>query len=349
MKTPEQIRDMEFQSSPVGGYKKSDVDLFLEEVASEIEILMKQKLEADRKLQEISKKAPEAALSSAGIQNVLISAQRVAEQITDEAKGQAETIIADANLKLTEAGMKAKEIIADAEKNASLLGRTAESEATKIIAEAVQKSEDIIAAAKESVELQQKLYDRLKIEVSDFKSKAVTQCASVLELINQLPDEIPFNIERAKTVLSVDFSDPLALLNNAVDQRIAKEKAEAEALEAKKIAEEQVVILKDTEESKVAHDDGAIPVGAAPVSVEVKQPEEEATEETPANDDVQLPFAEEETTEFVVPEESIDSKKGFIIDEDEVKKPVTKGRISFGDDDDDDDDDDGFFFRKKRK
>ena len=118
MKTPEQIRDMEFQSSPVGGYKKSDVDLFLEEVASEIEILMKQKLEADRKLQEISKKAPEAALSSAGIQNVLISAQRVAEQITEDAKASAETIVADANLKLTEAGMKAQEIIADAEKNA---------------------------------------------------------------------------------------------------------------------------------------------------------------------------------------------------------------------------------------
>ena len=46
MKTPEQIRDMEFQKSPMGGYKQSDVELFLEEVASQIEILMKQKAES---------------------------------------------------------------------------------------------------------------------------------------------------------------------------------------------------------------------------------------------------------------------------------------------------------------
>lgn len=366
MKTPEQIRDMEFQSSPVGGYKKSDVDLFLEEVASEIEILMKQKLEADRKLQEISKKAPEAALSSAGIQNVLISAQRVAEQITDDAKASAETIIADANLKLTEAGMKAQEIITDAEKNASLLGRTAESEATKIIAEAVKKSEEIVAAATESVELQQKLYDRLKIEVSDFKKKAVTQFASVLELINQLPDEIPFNIERAKNVLSVDFNDPSALLNNAVEERLAKEKAEAEALEAKKLAEEQAAILKDTEESKVAHDDGAIPV-AAPVSVEIKQESVEKTIEVPVEepssetaeqgDNFQLTFPEEENAGGVVEETTAEQPKcGFIIDEDEVENQKPKGRISFGDDDDEDDDDDdddddytGFFFKKRKK
>lgn len=369
MKTPEQIRDMEFQSSPMGGYKKSDVDLFLEEVASEIELLQKQKLEADRKLQEISKKAPEAALSSAGIQNVLISAQRVAEQLTDDAKNEADAIIADANIKLTEAGIRAQEIIDDAEKNASLLGKTAENEATKIIAEAVKMSEEIIAAAKESVELQQKLYDRLKIEVSDFKKKAVAQCASVLELINQLPDEIPFNIERAKTVLSIDFSDPEALLIKAVEENIAKEKAEEEALEAKRLADEQEAILKDREEPEDVREDDAVPVQAAPVKVEIKQaepaeepadePDEEPAEEpAPAEEPVAAEEpspAEEEQADFVIGEaEPVKPKRGFVVEEDEVEKPATKGRISFGDDDDDDDDDDdeeesGFFFKKKKR
>ena len=53
MKTPEQIRDMEFQKATMGGYKQSDVELFLEEVASQIEILLRQKQEAERKLQEL--------------------------------------------------------------------------------------------------------------------------------------------------------------------------------------------------------------------------------------------------------------------------------------------------------
>ena len=122
MKTPEQIRNMEFQKSPMGGYKQSDVELFLEEMASEIEILMRQKAEADRRLKEYAAKSPDGALSTAGIQNVLISAQRVAEQITDEAKENAERIAAEAELKVTQAEIKAKDIIGDAENKARLLG-----------------------------------------------------------------------------------------------------------------------------------------------------------------------------------------------------------------------------------
>ena len=173
MKTPEQIRNMEFQKSPMGGYKQSDVELFLEEMASEIEILMRQKAEADRRLKEYAAKSPDGALSTAGIQNVLISAQRVAEQITDEAKENAERIAAEAELKVTQAEIKAKDIIGDAENKARLLGDTAEKEAAKIIAAAVEKSEQTLAAAKESTELEQKLYDRLKIEISDFRIGAV--------------------------------------------------------------------------------------------------------------------------------------------------------------------------------
>ena len=229
MKTPEQIRNMEFQKSPMGGYKQSDVELFLEEMASEIEILMRQKAEAYRRLKEYAAKSPDGALSTAGIQNVLISAQRVAEQITDEAKENAERIAAEAELKVTQAEIKAKDIIGDAENKARLLGDTAEKEAAKIIAAAVEKSEQTLAAAKESTELEQKLYDRLKIEISDFRKKASAQCSSLIELINQLPSEIPFNIERAKTVLSIDFSDPETLLDKAVEERLLKEKAAAEA------------------------------------------------------------------------------------------------------------------------
>lgn len=194
MKTPEQIRDMEFQKGPMGGYKQSDVELFLEEVASQIEILTKQKNDAERKLQEMSKQAPEAALTATGIQNVLVSAQRVADQVIEDSKAEAERIVADANLKLAEADIKAREVISEAEAKAILLGETAETEAAKIIAAAVKEGETIVAEAKESIALEQKLYDRLKIEVADFRKKASQQCSALVELINQLPDDIPFNM-----------------------------------------------------------------------------------------------------------------------------------------------------------
>ncbi len=363
MKTPEQIRDMEFQKSAMGGYKQSDVELFLEEVASQIEILMKQKTEAERKLQEVSKNAPEVALSTASIQSVLVNAQKVAEQTVEDASKQAEGIIADANLKLTEADIKAREIIADAEKKAILLGETAETEAAKIIANAVSEAQSIIAEAKESVELEQKLYDRLKIEISDFRKKAAAQCGALVELINQLPGEIPFNLERSKTVLSVDFSDPQELLKAAVDERLAKEKAEAEA---KAVVEtEAVAAVSVTPTEEVEADPGiTVAVEIEPVT------DEESTEEilTATNDveiaaSMQMTFGDNESvkldTEDDVDEDNEEKEEAVpfatvIAKEDQSQKP--KGRISFGEDDDDDDDDyddeddePRLFFRRKKK
>lgn len=373
MKTPEQIRDMEFQKSAMGGYKQSDVELFLEEVASQIEILMKQKAEAERKLQELSKNAPEVALSAASIQSVLVNAQKVAEQAIADANVNAEGIIAEANLKLTEADIKAREIIADAEQKAVLLGETAETEAAKIIAGAVSEAQTVIAEAKESVELEQKLYDRMKIEISDFRKKAAAQCGALIELINQLPGEIPFNLERSKTVLSVDFSDPQELLKNAVDERLKKEQAEAEALAAQEAELAAAVTVTPTVE--VAEPSITVAVEEAPKE---EVPAAEVVEEVPAVDvefaaSMQMTFDNEEPVKFVI-EDDDDEADGeeednvpfaaAIAASDEPQKP--KGRISFGEDDDEEDDDDEaddeeydddddeddeprLFFRRKKK
>lgn len=366
MKTPEQIRNMEFQKSPMGGYKQSDVELFLEEMASEIEILMRQKAEADRRLKEYTAKSPDGALSTAGIQNVLISAQRVAEQITDEAKENAERIAAEAELKVTQAEIKAKDIIGDAENKARLLGDTAEKEAAKIIAAAVEKSEQTLAAAKESTELEQKLYDRLKIEISDFRKKASAQCSSLIELINQLPSEIPFNIERAKTVLSIDFSDPEALLDKAVEERLLKEKAAAEArMQAEKAeAKAESAAAPAAPSAPVVPAAPAAPaVKAEPVSVPVQAPQAAKPVMPTVQEIVSEPEMAEEpavspkTLENAAPAERAAKLDAFLNadkDKKEDEQPK-KGRISFGisdnDDDDDDDDDDEprLFFKRKKK
>ncbi len=350
MKTPEQIRDMEFQKSTMGGYKQSDVELFLEEVASQIEILTRQKNDAERKLQEFSKKSPDAALSASSIQNVLVSAQRVAEQVTDDAKAQAEGIIADANLKLTEAEIKSNEIIAEAEKKAVLLGETAEIEAGKIIAAAVKEAEIITAEAKESIELEQKLYDRLKIEISDFRKKASSQCSALVELINQLPGEIPFNLERSKTVLSVDFSDPQQLLKDAVDKRIASERAAKEAVVA---AEPEVKPEDEPELESEAKIEKAPEVAVMPEAEPVVTADVEFAEDT------QLSFGDETAAEVTAEPEIEEAKADqeeevpFAVAEAKEDEPVKpKAHISFGDEDDDFDDEDDeprLFFRRKKK
>lgn len=380
MKTPEQIRNMEFQKAPMGGYKQSDVELFLEEVASEIDMLMRQKADADRKLQEYSQKAPEGGLSAAGIQNILVNAQRTADAMVEQAKEEAANIVANAELEIKQSEIKAKEIIEEAEKTALLLGDTAEKEAAKIIAEAVQKAEEAVMVAKESVELEQKLYDRLMVEVSDFRKKAAAQCGAVLELINQFPDEIPFNMERSKTVLAMDFSNPEELLKNAVNERLEKEQFIMDNAEAERLAEEQ---RQAEEAARVAAEEAAKKAAEEAAEAErlaAEEAERLAAEQRKAEEAAKLAAEEAKKaaeTEIEDISSSSSTEKAEVAFDDNVipvqavphEEPKTnlqlsfdnepeepknndlfigeeqpikpkKGRISFGVEDDDDDEDD---------
>ena len=262
---------------------------------------------------------------------------------------------ADAALAVTEAEVNAKEIKAKAEEEAALLFKTATQEASKIIEEARAKAEKELIAARESVDLEQKLYDRIKIEVSDFRKKAATQCAAVIELINQLPDDIGFNIERAKTVLSIDFTNPEELLQNAVNAKLEEQESIAEA--EQKLADEEAV--KEAQEREEAIR-AAIRV-AEQSSKDVEEDEleeEEQEEERPEATPVVLDVAEEPEAEEEIPEEVQFSfeelaeiqEPEFVMETQSETQP--KGRISFGIDDDDDDDDDDeprLFFRRKKK
>ncbi len=351
MKTPEQIRDMEFQKGPMGGYKQSDVELFLEEVASQIEIITKQKNDAERKLQELAKQSPDVGLTATGIQNVLVSAQRIADQVVEDAKKEAERIISEANLKLAGAQIKAREVIAEAEEKAILLGETAEAEAAKIIALATKEGEIIVAEAKESVELEQKLYDRLKIEVSDFSKKAAQQCGALAELINQLPSEIPFNMERSKQVLSVDFSNPEELLKNAVEERLAKDKIEAEA----KVEPEVEAVTEAIEEPVAESIEETEPIiSEVYVEAEIAQEIEPQIKPEPEfQEDVQMAFSNKASIKLETDDDA-DEEEEFVPFSDVVAKDeeikAARGHISFSDDDDDDEDDEPrLFFRRKKK
>ena len=169
--TADQIRGVVFQTSAVGGYKKADVDLFLEEVAvciesmtSKIRALEKAKFEAMQKGGEaVEEKAEvkveepkpqvetevkpqptystDTGVSDNGLQNLLIRTQKLAEQIENEAHQAAEEL-------LNKSAEDAKEIIARADAQAE---DTLE-KANAILAEAERKEASINAAARAEAE-----------------------------------------------------------------------------------------------------------------------------------------------------------------------------------------------------
>lgn len=173
--TADQVRGVVFQNSAIGGYKKADVDLFLEEVAvciesmtAKIRALEKAKFDAGQKPtpaasekpQEVVSEKPqevveikpeprqeqihinsEIGISDNGLQSLLIRTQKLAEQIEYEARSAAEEL-------LNKSAEDAKDIIARADSQAE---DTIE-KANAILAEAERKEASISAAARAEAE-----------------------------------------------------------------------------------------------------------------------------------------------------------------------------------------------------
>ncbi|MBA4370439.1 MAG: hypothetical protein C0418_02535 [Coriobacteriaceae bacterium] len=104
--TPLDIHHKEFHHA-VRGYKESEVDDFLDEVADEYERLFKENIDLSEKLEASGEKVRSYQDIEKTLHNTMLSAQRSAEEIVDKARSEASTVLRDAEI-------KAKEIIHNA-------------------------------------------------------------------------------------------------------------------------------------------------------------------------------------------------------------------------------------------
>lgn len=298
MRTPDEIRNTEFQKSAVGGYKMADVEVFLEEVATEVEMLARQKIESDKKLAEMQKKMEECVASQSSIQNVLVSAQRLADQIVEEANQKATQILFAADETAAQVNFKSEQILKETERKALALKDATDAQAAKILANAVEKSETMISAAHDSVARQQLLFDRLRVEIASFKKNIVSMYRSQLELITKLPDEVPFDATRAAEAIAFEY-DKAPDFSSFVNEEETEPETATYQEETVKTAEPDVV-----EEQKVVEKE------------EEKQPEPQ-------------PVIKKEAEKVAA------GNSGFVInDEVQTEEPAQpKHRLSFGVDD----------------
>lgn len=96
MVTANDIREVKFSRS-MGGYKKEEVDDFLDLCADTVEELTKQNGENTRKMQVLAETIMDYRNQEDSIRSALISAQRMSESVIADAKKQAEEIIAAAH------------------------------------------------------------------------------------------------------------------------------------------------------------------------------------------------------------------------------------------------------------
>ncbi len=109
MLTIDEIKNIAFRKSGMGGYRPDDVDEFIDDVIATFEQMKAEKADLLRKMEILASKIEQYRTDEETVRNALLSSQKIADQALKEAKDKATYIIKAAEKKsrkiLTEAEM----------------------------------------------------------------------------------------------------------------------------------------------------------------------------------------------------------------------------------------------------
>lgn len=198
------IRDIKFSKS-VGGYKQDEVDVFLDKIEADFEQYERMVRDMQGTIESLKREIEGYKSSQNSIQNVLLSAQRLADQIVDEAKEKSDAIIREAQENVDRISLHEKELSASFEEKANLRRAQIERELDQTYKIAEAKKNSIDAATIDSVARQQMLFDKLKLEIVAFKTEIKQKYKEHLELLQSIPDEVPLDPKTLADILSLRF------------------------------------------------------------------------------------------------------------------------------------------------
>lgn len=231
MITPSQIREKNLSTVQNGGYDKDEVNELLADVVESYEAVYNENKELYRKMEILANKIEEYRSEEDSIKTALITAQKMADRITKEAKEKAEE-------KLTESAATAQQTVMDAKEKADKMiseARTYVSDFTKekqtaaesiineaegkaneaidgaklvaqnILNQAKQLSDELVTKAKAEKEYHETLVSKLKSESDGFKNSLMslyqTQMEHLREMV-ELKPEVEEDNEKIKAVES---------------------------------------------------------------------------------------------------------------------------------------------------
>ncbi len=246
-----EIKNAKF-SKAMGGYKQEEVDILLDNIEAdytEFELTIKN---YQARLETLEKENEELKASQSSIQSVLLSAQRLADRIVNEAKEKSEEIIQSAEANISVITAKEKELSANFELKASERKAQLERELCDMVEKANQKAESITAAANDSVARQQMLFDKLKMEVAAFRSLISSKYKEHIEILNTIPDTVPMDPTRMAEVVTFAINEEPNPKDFIVASPTSAEEAPVTDVVSQEVDDSGFVVadsvLEDTEE-----------------------------------------------------------------------------------------------------
>lgn len=204
MLSANEIRNVRF-SKAMGGYKQEEVDILLDKVEADYEQFERTLREMNSKINELKGELEDCKNSQGNIQNVLVSAQKFADQIVEEAKTKSAEIIASAQDSIEKITAQEKELTSAFDKKAGERKDALQNDIEKIIKNAEQKQAAVETATQDCIDRQQLLFNKMKIEIAAFKAEITAKYKEHLELLSALPDTVPTDPSEIAEAVSLSF------------------------------------------------------------------------------------------------------------------------------------------------
>lgn len=212
MITPRQIREKKISTVERDGYDRNEVNELLVDIIESYEAVCEENKELYRKMEILANRIEEYRDDEDSIKTAIISAQKMAHQVTAEAKEKAEQTIAEsaASAQQTVQDAKAKadkivgeareyvanltkekaqaadEIIADAQSKANAAISSAQLVAQDTLDKAKKLTAELVEKAKNEKGQQQEMMSKLKAESREFKTNLVNLYEAQLNKLKEL-------------------------------------------------------------------------------------------------------------------------------------------------------------------
>jgi len=189
------------------GYSIEEVNAVLDKAADTIDALDGEKKELYHKLEVLAAKVEEYRNEEDSIKTALITAQKMADKITKEAREESDALLAESKAQaegtVTDAKSQADSLISQARNYAADLLKTKTEEADGIVDAAEQKANEAISSANI---VAQDIVTQAKANYEELTSKAREEKDAYVILINALKKDAASFIEQLKILYAEQFS-----------------------------------------------------------------------------------------------------------------------------------------------
>jgi cell division initiation protein len=206
MLTSAEIKKIAFTKT-INGYKRDEVDVFLDTVESDYMQYERMINDAKQRIAQLEAQIGDFKDSKDSIQTVLLNAQKLADQMITEAKVKSEEIVAKAEQNINAITEQEQELARVFEIKANERKQALQKELDTMTEKANIKAKSITDAAFDSVQRQQVLFDKLKLEISTFKTAITGKYKEHLSILQQIPETVEMDPQKMAAILSAKVDE----------------------------------------------------------------------------------------------------------------------------------------------